>query len=74
MAQVTIEIPEENIGLLLEVTEAMGINKKDIFIKSEIQEWHKQVLQKRLEDYQAGSAKASSWDEFVKELAAEDEE
>lgn len=67
-------IPEQNIPLLLEVTQAMGIDKESIVIKDSILDWHKQILQERMEEYKSGNAEISSWEDFKKELDKEDEE
>lgn len=74
MPQVTLEIPEENIPLFLEITEAMGITNKDIFIKDGSPDWHLSVLNERLANYNAGKTGTSSWDEFERELDREDED
>jgi hypothetical protein len=73
MPKVTLDIPEENISLLMEVTEAMGIDKYNIIIQDQSPDWHLQILNERLEKYDAGKTWATSWDEFEKELDREDE-
>jgi hypothetical protein len=73
MPQVTLHIPEENIALLLEITEVMGLSKSDVLIKEDSPDWHSQILNERLEKYKSGKTQASSWDRFEKELDAEDE-
>ncbi len=73
MLQITLDIPQENIPLLLEVTEAMGINKHNIIIKDNSPDWHQQILNERLENYKSGKSKATSWDDFESELNREDE-
>ncbi len=74
MPQVTLDIPEENIALLLEITQAMGLSKSDVIVKDNRPDWHAQILNERLEKFNAGKTKAtSSWEDFEKELDAEDE-
>ncbi len=73
MPQVTLDIPEENIPLLLEITEALGIAKKNIFIKNESPDWHLPILNERLESYRTGRSQVTAWDDFEKELNREDE-
>ena len=72
MKQVTIELPEENIPLLLEVTKAMGITNENVSIKNGAPDWHSSILKERLERFKAGESKATSWDDFEKELDSED--
>jgi len=73
MPQVTLEIPEENIPLFVQITEAMGITNKNVLIKDESPDWHLQILNERLEKYNAGTSVSTSWDDFEKELDREDE-
>jgi len=73
MPQVTIDIPEENIPLFMQITEAMGIAKKNVSLKDESPDWHLPILNERLEKYNTGKSKATSWDDFEKELDSEDE-
>lgn len=74
MPKVTLDIPEENISLFFEITEAMGIANKDISIKGETPDWHLPILNERLESYKAGKTGYTLWDDFEKELYSEDEE
>lgn len=46
----------------------MGILKKDIILGDESPDWHKNILNERMERYQAGKTSTSSWDDFEKEL------
>lgn len=73
MPKVTIDLPEENLALLLEITEAMGITNKNVIIKNDSPAWHSQILRERLEKYKSGKTNATLWDEFEKELDREDE-
>lgn len=73
MAQITVDIPEENIPLFLQITEAMGITNKNVFIDDESPDWHLQILNERLEKYNAGKTQTTSWDDFEKELDMEEE-
>ena len=72
MPQVTLDIPQENIALFMEITHAMAIRDKDIVLKEESPDWHLQVLELRLDSYKLGKSKPTSWDEFEKELDKED--
>ena len=74
MPKITLDIPEENVALLMEVTEALGINKKDLTVIDGIPEWHKQVLNERITNYKAGKTSATPWEEFEKGLDKEDED
>ena len=67
-------MPEENIPLFFEITEAMGIANKDVLIKDETADWHLPILNERLETYNAGKTGTTLWDDFEKELYREDEE
>ncbi len=73
MPQVILDIPQENIPLLLEVAEAMGIDIHNITVKDKSPDWHQQILNERLENYKAGKTKVTSWDEFERELNCEDD-
>ena len=72
MPQVILNIPAENIPLLLQITEAMGIEKTNVVIKDEIPDWHFQILNERLKKYNTSNSAATSWDEFQQELDSED--
>ncbi len=67
MPQVTIDIPQENVPLFMELTNALGIKERDIHF-DESPEWHLPILNKRMKSYKAGLSKAESWDDFEKEL------
>ncbi len=54
MPIVTLDKPEENIPLLLEITQAMGLSKNDVIVKDGSPDWHWQILNERLEKYNAG--------------------
>lgn len=73
MPIVTLDIPEENVSLLLEITEAMGLSKDDIIVKDDSPDWHLQILNERLEKYNEGKTQATLWEDFEKELDAGDE-
>lgn len=73
MPQITLDVSEENIPLFMQITEAMGITRKNVYMNDESPDWHSQVLSERLERYNAGTSKATSWDDFEKELDSEDE-
>ncbi len=72
MPKITLEIPDENVALFMEITEAIGINKLNIVVKDNVPEWHKQVLNERMENYKAGKTTATSWKQFADELDKED--
>ncbi len=73
MPKITLDIPEENVALLKEVTKAMGIDKENFVIKNDVPEWHKQALQERMEDYKTGNTSVTSWEAFENELDKEDQ-
>ncbi len=73
MPSITLNIPDENVALLLELTEVMGITKENITVTNTLPEWHKQVLEERLENYNSNKIPLTSWNDFEKELSNEDE-
>ncbi len=48
MPIVTLDIPEENIALLLEITQAMGLSKNGVIVKDGSPDWHLQILKEDL--------------------------
>ena len=72
MPKVTLDIPEENIPLFMEIAEAMGITEKNFYTKDENPDWHLKILNERLENYNSGRSQATSWSDFEKELDMED--
>ena len=68
MPQVTIDVPERSLALLLQITDAMGILKEDVIINDESPDWHMTILNDRMEKYQGGKTSTSLWEDFEKEL------
>lgn len=73
MPHLTLDIPAENIPLLLEVATAMGLEAQNILVKDGSPDWHKNILNERLEEYNAGKAGITTWEEVEKEMNTEDE-
>jgi hypothetical protein len=72
MPKVILDIPDENVQLLLEITEALGISRKDVALKEESPEWHFNILKERMEKYKGSGTSATPWEDFEKELDRED--
>lgn len=72
MPQVTLDIPQENIALFMEIAHAMAINDKDVVVHQESPNWHLQILETRLDNYKSGRSKPTSWDDFEIEMKNED--
>jgi hypothetical protein len=72
MPQITLDIPLENIPLLMEVTLAMGLETENILPKDQSPEWHQNILQERLEIYNSGKANLNSWEDIEKKMNEED--
>ena len=73
MPQITLDVPQENLALLLELTDAIGILKKDLIISDGSPDWHKNILKERMEKYKDGKTGVTSWEDFEKELNDENE-
>jgi hypothetical protein len=67
MPKVTIDVADDKVKLLLEVTDLLEIDKSS-FEFEDAPGWHKQVLNERLEEYKSGKATLTSWEDFKKEL------
>ncbi len=72
MPQITLDIPQQNLALLLEITDAMGILKEDIIISDGSPDWHNNILNERMEKYKRGEMTTTSWENFEKELNNDD--
>ena len=72
MPHLTLESPEENIALLLEVANAMGLEAENILVKDGSPDWHQNILNERLEKYNVGKTGVTSWEEIEKEMNDED--
>ena len=72
MAQITLDIPSENIPLLMEVATAMGLETEHIVSKDDSPEWHQYILRERLEKYHSGKTNLVSWEETEKQMDEED--
>ena len=71
MSKVTIDIADDNLQLLLEVTDLLEIGRNSLKFE-EVPDWHKQILNERMEAYKAGKFSPSSWEEFRQELDNEE--
>ena len=67
MPKVTIEVADDKMNLLLEVTNLLEIANSNIDLE-EVPEWHKQVLQERRNEYKAGKSTLLSWEDVKEEL------
>ena len=67
MPKVTIDVADDKLNLLFEVTDLLEIDKSS-FRFEDVPDWHKQVLNERLEEYKAGKSSLTSWEEFGEEL------
>lgn len=72
MPKITLDIPEENLALFMEITDAIGIGKEKIVVDA-VPEWNRHVLNERKESYDAGKTSLTSWNEFERQLDKEDE-
>ena len=72
MAQITLDIPSEKIPLLMEIAAAMGLETEHVISKNESPDWHKNILNERLEKYNFEKNNLTSWDDFKKEIDKED--
>lgn len=71
MPEITLNIPSEKLQLLKEVSEAMGLESKELNLISESPEWHQKVLNERMEKFQSGHSKLRIWEDFEKDLDEE---
>lgn len=72
MPQIILDIPIENIPLLMEVATAMGLETENIVSKNESPEWHQNILRERLEIYNSGKANLTNWEDLEKNMNEED--
>ena len=72
MPHITLDIPSENIPLLMEVAIAMGLEPGHIVSKNDSPEWHQNILREREEKYNSGKAAFTSWEELEKKMNEED--
>ena len=71
MPKVTIDVADDKLNLLFEVTDLLEIDKNS-FRFEDVPDWHKQVLNERLAEYKAGKSAMTSWEDFSKELDNEE--
>lgn len=71
MPKVTIDVADDKLNLLFEVTDLLEIDKNS-FRFEDVPDWHKQVLNERMEEYKAGKSSMTSWEDFSKELDNEE--
>ena len=71
MPKVTIDVADDKLNLLFEVTDLLEIDKSS-FRFEKVPDWHKQVLNERLEEYKAGKSSMTSWEDFSRELDNEE--
>jgi hypothetical protein len=72
MPQITLDIPEENIPLLMEVATAMGLDAKNLISKTDSPNWHSNILEERLGKYNSGKASLTDWKDAEQKLDKED--
>jgi len=72
MPQITLDIPAENIPLLMEVAAVMGLETENIVAKDKSPEWHQNILHERLEKYNTGKTKLTNWEDAENEMDEED--
>ena len=72
MPKVTIDVADDKMNLLFEVTDLLEIDKSSLRFE-DVPDWHKQVLNERLEEYKAGESSMTSWEDFSKELDNQEE-
>ena len=71
MPKVTIDVADDKMNLLFELTDLLEIDKSS-FRFEDVPDWHKQVLNERLEESKAGKSTMTSWEDFSKELDNEE--
>ena len=71
MPKVTIDVADDKLNLLFEVTDLLEIDKSS-FQFEDLPDWHKQVLNERFEEYKAGKSSMTSWEDFSQELDNEE--
>ena len=71
MPKVTIDVADDKLNLLFKVTDLLEIDKSS-FRFEDVPDWHKQVLNERLEEYKAGKSSMTSWEDFSQELDNEE--
>lgn len=71
MPKVTIDVADDKLNLLFEVTDLLEIDKSS-FQFEDVPDWHKQVLNERFEEYKAGKSSMTSWEDFSQELDNEE--
>ncbi len=67
MPQITLNIPTDNVQLLLEITAAMGLETEAILVKDS-PAWHENILNERQAKYQSGKTKLVDWEDLDKEI------
>ena len=71
MPKVTIDVADDKLNLLFEVTDLLEIDKSS-FQFEDVPDWHKQVLNERFEEYKAGKSSMFFWEDFSQELDNEE--
>ena len=71
MPKVTIDVADDKMNLLFEVTDLLEIDKSS-FQFEDVPDWHKQVLNERFEECKAGNSSMTSWEDFSQELDNEE--
>jgi hypothetical protein len=68
MKQITLNIPDSFYNSFIEFLKHVP----EVTVKEEnmddIPEWHKNILNERMEEYKKNPAKGTNWDDFEKEL------
>jgi hypothetical protein len=68
MPHITLDIPSENIPLLMEVVTVMGLETERVVGKNQGPMWHQYVLKEREEKYNSGKVSFASWQEIEKKM------
>ncbi len=71
MPIITIDVADDKLKLLLEVTDLLEIDTSSMQ-SEDMPDWHRQVLNERMEAYKAGNATWMSWVDFKQKLDNED--
>ena len=71
MPKITIDVAEDKLKLLLEVTDLLEIDKRSMHYE-DVPNWHNQILHERMEEYNSGKSSLISWEDFKQELDNEE--
>jgi len=69
MTQFTVTVPDNKISFFIELIKSIDflkINESDVV--SEIPEWHKSIIDKRLKEYQENPENVIEWETAQKQI------